>query len=144
MHKLALALLVTAALALPALAQKKEEPKKDAPKVAIPKDTFFKGQTASQSLAGQQLIGAKVLGKDGVSIGAIDDLILRGSQVEGVIVGVGGFLGVGEKKIGVQMRALKIATTDGKTTVSLPGATKEMLAAVPAYQFAGPAPAKKK
>ena len=108
------------------------------------RDIIFKGQTASQSLAGQQLIGTKVIGKDGVSIGAIDDLILRGNQVEGVIVGVGGFLGVGEKKIGVQMRALKISTTDGKTTVSLPGATKEMLAAVPAYQFAGPSPSKKK
>ncbi len=144
MHKLALALLVSAALALPALAQKKEEPKKEAAKVTIPKDTFFKGQTASQSLAGQLLLGAKVIGKDGQSIGAIDDLILKGNQIEGVIVGVGGFLGVGEKKIGVQMRALKITTADGKSTVALPGATKEMLAAVPAYQYAGAAPPAKK
>lgn len=147
MHKLALALLASAALALPALAQqKKEEPKKEAAKVAIPTNTFFKGLTASQYLASDRLIGAKVTNKDGQTVGTIDDLIISsGGQVEGVVMGVGGFLGVGEKKVGVRMGALKISTADGKTTVSLPGATKEMLAAVPAYQRPGAAspPAKK-
>jgi PRC-barrel domain len=147
MHKLALALLASAALALPALAQqKKEEPKKEAAKVAIPTNTFFKGLTASQYLASDRLIGAKVTNKDGQTVGTIDDLIVSsGGQIEGVVMGVGGFLGVGEKKVGVRMGALKISTADGKATVSLPGATKEMLAAVPAYQRAGAAapPAKK-
>ncbi len=59
MHKFALALLLSAALAAPALAQPKEEPKKGAAKVAIPTNTFFKGQTASQYLAGEQLIGSQ-------------------------------------------------------------------------------------
>jgi sporulation protein YlmC with PRC-barrel domain len=146
MHKLALALLASAALALPALAQKKEEPKKEAAKVAIPTNTFFKGLTASQYLASDRLVGAKVTNKDGQTVGTIDDLIVSaGGQIEGVVMGVGGFLGVGEKKVGVRMGALKISTADGKTTVSLPGATKEMLAAVPAYQRGGAAspPAKK-
>src|SRR5450631_1103098 len=71
MHKLALALLLSAALAAPALAQSKEEPKKEAAKVAIPTNTFFKGQTASQYLAGEQLIGVKVTNKDGQTIGTI-------------------------------------------------------------------------
>jgi sporulation protein YlmC with PRC-barrel domain len=141
MHKLALALAVTAALALPALAQKKEEPKKEAAKVAIPANTFFKGQTASQYMASERLIGAKVVNKDGQTVGTIDDLILTtGNQVEGVVMGVGGFLGVGEKKVGVRIGALRITTADGRTTVTLPGATKEMLSAVPAYQYAGAAP----
>jgi sporulation protein YlmC with PRC-barrel domain len=146
MHKLALALLASAALALPALAQKKEEPKKEAAKVAIPTNTFFKGLTASQYLASDRLVGAKVTNKDGQTVGTIDDLIVSaGGQIEGVVMGVGGFLGVGEKKVGVRMGALKISTADGKATVSLPGATKEMLAAVPAYQRGGAAspPAKK-
>jgi hypothetical protein len=58
-------------------------------------------------------------------------------------MGSGGFLGVGEKKIAIRFGALKITTTDGKTTVSLPAATKEMLAAVEPFQRTG-APAAKK
>ena len=144
MHKLGLALLLSAALAVPALAQKKEEPKKEVAKVAIPTNTFFKGQTASQYLAREQLIGAKVLNKDGQAIGTIDDLIIgSGDKIEGVVMGVGGVLGVGGKTIGVRLGALKVSTADGKVTVTFPGATKEMLGAVEAYQRRGGAPAKK-
>jgi sporulation protein YlmC with PRC-barrel domain len=144
MHRFALALLLSATLAVPALAQKKEEPKKETAKVAIPTNTFFKGQTAGQYLAREQLIGAKVLGKDGQTIGTIDDLIVgSGDRIEGVVLGVGGLLGVGQKAIGVRLGALKVSTADGKVTVTFPTATKEMLGAVEAYQRRGGAPSKK-
>jgi hypothetical protein len=142
MIRFALMLLLSATLALPALAQKKEEPK-EAAKTAIPPNTFFKGQTASQQLAGEQLMGSKVTNKDGQTIGTIADLIVAGDRIEGVLLGVGGFLGVGEKKIGVRLGALKITRSGDKIAVSLPNATKEMLAAVPAYERAGAAPGKK-
>ena len=135
-----LALLAGASLALPALAQKKDEPKK----VAIPANTFIKSQQSNQYLARQRLIGAKVVNKDGVSVGDIEDLIVGdGGRIEAVVMGVGGFLGVGKKTVAVRFGALKITTTDGKTTVSLPAATKEMLGAVEAYQPAGAGAAKK-
>jgi sporulation protein YlmC with PRC-barrel domain len=144
MHRFALALLLSTALAVPAVAQKKDEPKKDAAKVAIPTNTFFKGQTSSQFLAGEQLIGAKVTNKDGQTIGTISDLIVSGERIEGVILGVGGFLGVGEKKLGVRLGALRISRADGKIAITFPAATKEVLGAVDAYQRAGgAAPAKK-
>ena len=138
MHKFALALAFAAALALPALAQKKEEPKTDtAKKVEIPKNVFFKGQTASQYLAKDRLLGAKVVNKSGETVGTVDDLIVtQGGQIEGIVMGVGGVLGVGSKQIGVRLGALKISTADGKTTVTLPDANKEMLGAVGAYQRA--------
>jgi hypothetical protein len=146
MSKLALALLISAALAVPALAQPKEEPKTEAAKkVAIPTNTFFKGQTASQYLAGEQLIGVKVLNKDGQTIGTISDLIVgTGDKIEGVILGVGGFLGVGEKKLGVRLGALRISKADGKINITFPAATKEMLGAVDAYQRPGGAASAKK
>jgi sporulation protein YlmC with PRC-barrel domain len=136
MHKLALTLLVSAAFTVPALAQKKDDPKKDAAKsAAIPTNTFFKGQTAGQYLAKERLIGAKVVNKDGQTVGSIDDLIIsQGGQIEGVVMGVGGFLGVGSKQVGVRLGALRITTSGGKVTVTLPTATKEMLGAVPAFQ----------
>ena len=138
MDKFALALAFAAALALPALAQKKEEPKTDtAKKVEIPKNVFFKGQTASQYLAKDRLLGAKVVNKSGETVGTVDDLIVtQGGQIEGIVMGVGGVLGVGSKQIGVRLGALKISTADGKTTVTLPDANKEMLGAVGAYQRA--------
>jgi sporulation protein YlmC with PRC-barrel domain len=140
MHKLAIALLVSAALTTSTLAQTEQETGKvSTNKVAISTNTFFKGKAANQHLASEHLIGAKVVTKDGETIGTISDLIVgSGNQIEGVILGVGGFLGIGEKKIGVRMGALKITTVEGKTSITLANATKEVLSAVPAYQQAVP------
>ena len=139
MYRFAAALLLSAALAVPALAQKKDEPK-------VPPNTFFKGQQSNQYLVRERLIGSKVVDKDGQSIGSIDDVIINNNgQIEGVILGVGGYFGIGEKKIGVRFSALRVTTTDGKTAISFPSATKDMLSAVEAYQraSAAPPPAKK-
>jgi sporulation protein YlmC with PRC-barrel domain len=140
MNKLTIALLTALALAVPALAQTKEEPKAEAAKkVEIPKNTFFKGLTSSQYLAKARLLGANVVDKDGQELGTVDDLIMsQNGQIEGVVMGVGG----GQKQVGVRMSALKVATADGKTTITLAGASKEVLGALAAYQKAG-APGKK-
>lgn len=144
MHKLILSLAAAAALAvtIPAVAQQKADPKaaKAAEtKVAVPANTFIKSQEAKQYLARTRLIGQNVVNKDGQTIGDIEDLIVNsGNEIVGVIMGVGGFLGVGEKKIGVRYSALKFTTADGKTTISLPTATKEVLAAVEPYQRTDP------
>lgn len=104
---------------------------------AIPANTFYKGQTNLQYLAKDKLIGRNLVSPDGHVIGDIEDLIISESNtVEGVIVGVGGFLGMAEKKIGVRLDALKIEVVDGRYVARLPGATKEVLKAVPAYERA--------
>ena len=109
-------------------------------KAAIPANTFYKGQQADQYLARDLLITAKVHAADGKIIGDIEDLILNTeNRVEGVIMGVGGFLSVGEKRVGVRLSALKISEKDGKPYIELPGATKEVLKALDAYQRAKPA-----
>jgi PRC-barrel domain len=73
-------------------------------------------------------------------IGDIEDLIFAAgtNELQGVIMGVGGFLGVGEKKIGVQMSALTMTLKDGKR-VPVMDVTKDVLAAVPAFTY-GEAP----
>jgi sporulation protein YlmC with PRC-barrel domain len=108
-------------------------------KGASPASPFFASQQPNQYLARDRLIGARVINKDGQTVGTIDDLIINSrEQVEGVIMGVGGFLGVGEKKIGVRLSALRFSTKDGMTTITLPQATKEMLTALEPYQRAVP------
>ncbi|MGE5267918.1 MAG: PRC-barrel domain-containing protein [Deltaproteobacteria bacterium] len=119
----ALALLATAAVAEP----------------AAPQGVFIKSQTADEYLAKDHLIGVKVKGPDGNIIGDIEDLIITdGNTVVGIVMGTGGFLGMAEKKVGVQLSALKFDEADGALSVSLPEATKAALDAAPAFERALP------
>jgi hypothetical protein len=133
MNKLVMSLAAAMALAatLPVMAQKAPEAKST---VQIPANTFYKGTGPTQYLAKAKLIGQKVTGKDGQVVGDIEDIILgKDNKIDGVVMGVGGFLGVGEKKVGVRYGALSFATKDGKTAISLPVATKEILGALEPY-----------
>jgi len=66
------------------------------------------------------------------SVADIEELILSSDlRVEGVIIGTGGFLGTGEKRIGLRFSALRFGP-EGKVTV--PELTKEVIAALPAYE----------
>jgi len=106
---------------------------------AIPEGVFFQTQQANEFLARDLILGAKVYGPDNKIIGDVEDLILNDdNRIVGVIMGVGGFLGVGEKRIAVRYRALAFATDGGKVKVSLPEATQAVLKAVPAYERSTP------
>ncbi len=105
----------------------------------VPEGVFFKAQQPNQYLAADLLLKAKVHDADGNIFGDVEDLILNeNNQVEGVIIGIGGFLGVGEKRIGVRYSALEFADKDGKTIVSLPQATKDVLNSLPEYKRSRP------
>ncbi|MBS7698412.1 MULTISPECIES: PRC-barrel domain-containing protein [unclassified Chelatococcus] len=74
--------------------------------------TYISQQTDNQ-LLGSKLIGASVVGNEDASIGEIEDLLIaKTGAVEGVVVGVGGFLGLGQKNVAVPMTALQM-TPDG-------------------------------
>lgn len=102
-------------------------------------DTFIAAQQPTEYLAKDRLLGANVHGKDGKIIGDIEDLVVDSdNKIVGVIIGVGGLLGVGEKKVAVSLASLGIEAADGKVTVTLPSATKDVLTAAPAYTRANP------
>lgn len=102
-------------------------------------DQFIKTQSPVQYLAKDRLIGAKVKNSAGEIVGDIEDLIIDSDDhVAGVIMGVGGFLGIGEKKVAVKTSALQLEVTDGKMNVVLAGATKESLKGAPAFERATP------
>jgi len=101
---------------------------------------FIDAQSDNEYLAKDLLIGAKVHSDDGKIIGDIEDVVLNDwNRVEGVVMGTGGFLGVAEKKVGVKLSALKFEDKDGKTIVTLPGVTQEMLKSVESFKRAKPA-----
>ncbi len=120
---------VAALWALPALADPAE----------VPADVFLTTQGADQYLARDLVLFAKVENADGQIIGDVEDLILNAdNQVVGVVMGTGGFAGFGEKRVGVRLDALQIKNDDGKITVSLPQATKEVLDALEPFKRAAP------
>ncbi len=75
--------------------------------------------------------------KDWDNIGDINELVLgRDGSVKAVVLGVGGFLGMGEKNVAVSMKDLTfVRTGDGSDDYSLViNTTKEALNSAPAYK----------
>ncbi|EEQ95781.1 PRC-barrel domain containing protein [Brucella intermedia] len=71
---------------------------------------------------------------DAQSVGKLNDLIASpDGQIEAAIIGVGGFLGVGEKDVAVSPDQLQLATrSDGKTWLVIK-ANKQQLNDAPAF-----------
>ena len=76
------------------------------------------------------LEGKQVYGTDGENIGSISDvLVSQDGSVNAVIIGVGGFLGIGEKDVAVDMSALELgpgasqAEADAASAASAPAAS---------------------
>lgn len=66
-------------------------------------------QQSGQWMA-SSVIGASVVGPDGKTIGEINDIVLdQAGGTRAVVLGVGGFLGVGEKDVAVPFQQLQIA-----------------------------------
>ncbi len=106
---------------------------------AFADDTFIAEQKLTEYLAKDRLIGAKVKGPDGKIVGDIEDLIINNDgQVTGAIMGVGGFLGLGEKKVAVPLKSLGLEVADGKFEVTMTAATKDTLTAAPAFKRVNP------
>jgi sporulation protein YlmC with PRC-barrel domain len=72
-------------------------------------------------------------GDDAVSIGDVNDLVIaHDGKVKAVVVGVGGFLGIGERNVAVEFSQLSWAEKNGDRWLVYP-ATKEQLEALPAF-----------
>jgi sporulation protein YlmC with PRC-barrel domain len=83
--------------------------------------------------AKKQILGKGVYNNIGEKVGDINDLIVTPDKaVSYAIVGVGGFLGVGEHEIAVPVGQLK--QLEGK--IVLPGATKDALKEAPKFEYA--------
>ena len=91
-------------------------------------------QPAGQWLA-KQFIGQAVTNPTGERIGDINDLLFdKSGRIANVVVGVGDFLGIGEKNVAIPYSSLVItADADGKRVVSVP-LSKERLVAAPEFR----------
>ena len=87
----------------------------------------------AQVMSANDFIGKTVYDQAGNNIGEVNDLIVSGDgNVEAVILGVGGFLGIGEKDVAVNATAVQMVQ-DGDNQRLVVQATKEALEAAPSY-----------
>ena len=94
---------------------------------------FVTAQPANQSLA-RVFLGATVTNPEGQTVGDINDLMFdRAGSISTVVIGVGGFLGMGEKIIAVPFTALTMGSdTNGARTITLK-ASKDALKLAPTF-----------
>lgn len=80
------------------------------------------------------LTGATVYSPQNDSIGDVNDVIVsRDGKVDGIVIGVGGFLGIGEKDVAIKMSQIKMTDTDTGVKLVL-NMTKDELAAAPEFK----------
>jgi len=109
-------------------------PTTEAPKVPVAGQIVV--QEANTVLAKQDLIGQNVYAPDKAKIGSISDLILSkdGKTVEGFLIGVGGFLGIGEKTVALKIDRLKVTSGPDGTMQLAMDVTKEELTNAPTFK----------
>ncbi len=94
---------------------------------AAPKSPVFLEIRQPDQFRSTNLRGTRVYGANNENIGEINDVLInRSGQVAAVIIGVGGFLGIGEKDVAVPMSMLLFqpgAIEANSTTVSSTGVT---------------------
>jgi len=103
--------------------------------------------------------GSDVLGPDDQKVGSVSDILFdKSGKIDGLIVGVGGFLGIGEKNVAIDMGAFKMAPARSNSATTGTGNagnssaaedpthvnlkvtwTKDELKAAPDFQYYRPA-----
>lgn len=86
-------------------------------------------------MGANDLIGLNIRNGANETIGEIKDMVVApDGKVSEVIVGVGGFLGVGERYVAIAWDQLRVGRNAGNTLVAQVAATKEQLMAMPALK----------
>jgi sporulation protein YlmC with PRC-barrel domain len=96
-------------------------------------------QTTGEGQLASNLIGENVYngtGDDAETIGDVNDLVLSPEgQIEAIVIGVGGFLGIGEKDVAVDYSTIDWAERDGDRWIVI-SATADQLKELPAFDRA--------
>ena len=88
---------------------------------------------ATTGYRASKLLGSDIYNDQGEKIGKLDDFIVGSdAKVSVAVIGVGGFLGMGARKVAVP--ATLFERKDGKTVLT--GATKDKLKALPEFRYA--------
>jgi hypothetical protein len=135
------AIALAAALTAPAFAQTPPD-KSIAPTLSAPAGGAFVQDQRATDWRGTKLVGTIVYGPDNASIGDVKDVIIgNDSKVRAVVIGVGGFLGVGEKNVAVPLDSLNITRKPESESIEkiTVGYSKDELKQAPGFTYFDPA-----
>jgi sporulation protein YlmC with PRC-barrel domain len=162
LRKLLISTAATALLAGSAMAQSTTTPMQKSPSApnsqmqserkAPSKEAKFISQQGEDHWVFSKFKGTDVLGPKGEHVGDVTDILFdKNGKINGLIVGVGGFLGIGEKNVAIDMGAFEVmpasagrkgatgASDNDPTSVKLKVAwTKEDLKNAPDFQYYKP------
>lgn len=89
-----------------------------------------------------EVMGATIYstaGEDAEEIGKVNDLVISSDgQIHAVVIGVGGFLGIGEKNVAIDFSQLQHEMAHDNTWRWVLGTTKEALEAAPEFVWKDP------
>jgi hypothetical protein len=122
-----------AATSLVALAQ--TQPSMPPPATAPNGKALWYSHQADETRA-SKLIGTKVVNAANETIGDINELVLgKDGKVAAVIIGVGGFLGIGEREVAVSFNSLQMRRDQNNNLNLVLNATKDVLNDAPAWRW---------
>lgn len=104
----------------------------------------FSANQAADEWRSSKLVGLTVYNKANEKVGDINDLILGpDGKIANAVIGVGGFLGMGEKLVAVAFSDLQLnRDADGSMRVTI-NSTKEALESAPDFKYYAPPKAAK-
>ena len=126
------------------MAQSQPSPSTPPPAATAPKTTTAPGGATQPmwythqtgEMRASKLIGTAVKNQAGESVGDINEVVLtKEGQIAAVVVGVGGFLGMGEREVAVSFESLRLSHDENKNAVVSLNATKDSLKTAPQWEW---------
>ena len=106
--------------------------------------TFYTAVAPSDMLA-SRLIGLDVHNLKNEKVGTIEDLIMDDNSLRGVVISVGGFLGIGDRRVAVAPGSLLLSRKEGSDDLNaVINTTREDLKNAPEFKFQGSLSRRKK
>jgi hypothetical protein len=126
----------TQAPTMPEPSQSSEQPKADttAQQPAATDSGFAVNIDAGKAVLATSFIGSSVYTGTDENIGDINDIIFDDQgAIQAVVVGVGGFLGMGEKDVALPLSKIKVTKDENNAMKLTVQASREELEAAPAF-----------
>jgi sporulation protein YlmC with PRC-barrel domain len=106
--------------------------------------TATTGQPAHAQMAlkgswrASKLMGLNVYNEANEKLGDINELLVdKSGKIEAVVIGVGGFLGMGEHEVAMSFESLRLSQDSNGKLLVVFNATKDSLKAAPAWTWTG-------
>ena len=107
----------------------------NAPDKSLEKSAQFLNEQKTDDILASTIIGQPAVNSQDEGVGDVNDLVTdRSGKILAALIGVGGFLGIGEKDVAVRFEDLKLIRDENNNTKVVLNVSKETLASAPDYK----------